>query len=85
MTDVNFHKEFDIIFLATELYFKAKQLVFKDIASPYHWIISPKEHVQAWESKKKELIASDNYDANNPMVQYCEIMCKYVKQHNFKD
>jgi len=77
----NITQEIEIIFLATELWFKARQIGEFEIVKPFDWLYNPTEHYHNWKDKKRQLIDCNNYDKNTPLIQYCEIMAKYVEQH----
>jgi hypothetical protein len=75
-------RDMDIIFSATELYFKAKALMLDDLPKPSDWIYYPHEMKKKWQDKKTELIKTGNYDAKTPLVLYMEIMMKWVNNHH---
>ena len=77
----NITQEIEIIFLATELWFKARQIGEFEIQKPFDWLYNPNEHYANWKDKKRQLIDCNNYDKDSPLVQYCEVMSKYVEQH----
>jgi len=75
-------KDMDMIWISTEYYFRCKQLQVNDhLKKPSEWVLYSSECIAWWDDKKKELIKSDNYDKNCPLVVYNEIMRVWVTKH----
>lgn len=74
-------QEYDMIFTATENFFKCQQLHYPNLPKPLDWLAAAKHYNERWAAKKAELIACKNYDQNSPLVIYCEIMQKWTQVH----
>jgi len=70
-----------MIFLATENFFKCQQLNYPDLPKPLEWLADAKHWNAKWVQKKAGLIACQNYDSNNPLCVYCELMQKWTQVH----
>ena len=76
--------EYDMIFAATENYFKCKQMHYPNLPKPLDWLAEDKYYNEKWRLKKAELIACDNYDPKCPLATYCELMFKWTQVHKIE-
>ena len=77
-------QEYDMIFLATENFFKCQQLHYPNLPKPLEWLADAKYYNEKWLHKKAELVACKNYDIDNPLCSYCEIMQKWSQLHKIE-